>query len=161
MTEYNVKPTRWQYFFAGYRPVIIWMVTFLILCPLAVGLYYWPAVEQHGDWNHWLKFFGIELLGLLLGYFSAILVGWFVLGPLFYDRSLKNGEPFHEGDLVQILFGPYRDRIARVDKAWDAAPWAGGHQIQVALGEQARQDGSDVFESRQIVRISRSENVVK
>jgi hypothetical protein len=81
-----------------------------------------------------------------------------VLGPLFYDRSLKNGEPFHEGEMVHILTGPYRDRIARVDRAWDAAPWAGGHQIQVALGEQARQDGSDVFESRQIVRVASADH---
>ena len=128
----SVKPTRLQYFFAGNWPVIIWMVSFTILCPLAVGFGYWPIVDLYGDWNHWLVFLGVVLLAFPLGYFGAILVGWFVIGPLFYDRSVKNGEPFHEGDLVHILVGSHRDHVARVEKAWDAEPWAGGHRVRLA-----------------------------
>jgi amino acid permease len=149
-----MKPSRLQYWFAGSWPVILWLVGFTFGSALTFGWLYWPAVELYGDWDHWLVFLRVIFLALFLGNCAAILVGWFVLGPLYYDRSKKNGEPFHEGDMVHILTGPHCDRVARVDKAWDAAPWAGAHQIQVALGEKARQDGSDVFESRQIVRVS-------
>jgi hypothetical protein len=111
-------------------------------------------MEVFHSWGDGLAFFAIVGLALLLGYFAAILLGWFVLGPLYYDRSVQNGEPFHEGESVHILVGPYRGRIARVSKAWDVAPWAGAHRVQVDLGATEREQGQDVFRSYQVCRVA-------
>ena len=72
---------------------------------------------------------------------------------MYYDRSLKNGEPFHQGDMVQILIGPHRDRIVRVRDAFDIASWAGSHRILVDLGDEIKED-ENVFTSIQILRVA-------
>lgn len=36
------------------------------------------------------------------------------MGPLLHSRGIKNGAPFEIGDRVQILWGPYRGRLAMI-----------------------------------------------
>lgn len=74
---------------------------------------------------------------------------------MYYDRSLKNGEPFHSGDMVQILVGPHRDRVVRVIEAFDYAACAGAHCIRVDLGVEARKY-ENLFRSTQILKVSSS-----
>ena len=127
-----------------------------MFCAVAATRSYWLTLALFAHWSDILLFIGVVLLALLLGLFASLLVGWFVLGPLYYDRSIKNGEPFHEGDLVYILVGSNRNRIARVYKAVDIASWAGAHRVHVDLGEKERNARQDIFKSYQIFRISTS-----
>jgi hypothetical protein len=142
-----MKPSKTQYFFAADWPAKLWLASVPLLFAVWAGISYPPTLESFRDWPTALLFFGIVVLGLLLGFFLAILGGWFLLGPLYYNRSVENGEPFHEGDMVQILVGKYRDRVFRVSKAGDMAPWAGAHRIVVDLGEATRADKENVFKS--------------
>lgn len=51
-----------------------------------------------------------------------------------------NGSPFHEGDLVHVLVGPYRDRVGRIYEMWPSR-----NQVRVEIDEQAKKDVTDVF----------------
>jgi len=130
------------------------MASVPLLFALWAGFSYPPSLESLRDWSGAFLFFGILVLGLLFGFFLAIFAGWFLLGPLYYDRSVKNGEPFHEGDTVQILVGKHRDRVLRESKAGDIASWAGAHRIIVDLGETTHADKENIFKSYQLVRVS-------
>jgi hypothetical protein len=147
-----VKPSKLQYFFARDWPTKIWLVGVPFLFGLlALNSYPFTSV---GDLSGILLFIAILLLALVLGFFVSLAVGLFVLGPLYYDRSRKNGEPFHEGDMVQILVGSHRDKVVRVYRALDMASWAGAHRIWLDLGEEEKKSGKDVFKSYQIVRVA-------
>ena len=144
-----MKPSKLQYFFATERPMKIWLVG----VPLLFG---WMAVSSccPFDSSGILLSIGIILVSVILGFFVSIFAGWFVFGPLYYDRSRKNGEPFHEGDMVQILVGQHRDQVVRVYRALDIASYAGAHRVYVDLGEEAKKSGRDIFKSYQIVRVA-------
>ena len=148
-----MKASKLQYFFAGDWPSKIWLCGVPLICAIVTFISLHPTSAYFGNWTGALIFAGIMCLALILGYFVSILSGIFLLGPLYYNRSLKNGEPFHEGDVVQILVGPHRDQIAKVYKAWDIASWAGAHRVQVDLGENEKSKGRDIFKSYQIFRI--------
>lgn len=128
----------------------MWVVGIPLLFGVVAAIRCDPTLDPSGIFLS----IGIVLLAMVLGYFASILVGWFVLGPLYYGRSRKNGEPFREGDMVQILVGPHRDRVARVYRALDIASWAGAHRVYVELGEDEKAAGRDVFKSYEIVRVA-------
>ena len=86
------------------------------------------------------------ILGLLLGYFGAALIGWPILGTMYYERELKNGGPFEVGNAVQILAGPHKGRITRVYSTWQ------GNSVRVELGEEAKKTYKDVFSPTQLLR---------
>lgn len=148
-----MKPSRIHYFVAKEWPSKIWLTAFSLGFALWAASSCWSLLVSPTRWTDPLIFFGCSLLAALLGYFVSILVGWPILGPMYYDRSLKNGEPFRPGEMVHILVGPYRDRIVRVTKAYDRGSYAGAHRICVDLGCEAK-GGEDVFESIQILRVS-------
>jgi hypothetical protein len=100
-----------------------------------------------------LRYLGTILLGLLFGYCSSIPVGIFVLGPFYYFRSQKNGEPFHEGEWIQILIRKHRDQIARVREVYDLG-YAGGHLVRVNLGDEKDAVSINLFHSWQIIRVT-------
>ena len=100
-----------QYFFARDWPLKIWLTVFPLLCGAAVVRACEPTPTLLREWRAILWLVGAVLLALPIGWFSAILVGVLVLGPLYYDRGLKNGAPFCPGDRVRILIGPRCDRI--------------------------------------------------
>ena len=146
-----MKASGIHYFFARKWPIKIWMIAFPSAASVLAGSSCWTLLVSPVNWKDPLVFLGLVLLAALLGYFVGILVGWPVIGPMYYDRSLENGEPFRSGDMVQILIGPHRDRIVRVIEGFDYAPYAGGHRIRVDLGADIR---DNVFESCEILRIS-------
>jgi hypothetical protein len=147
-----VKPSKLQYFFGQDWPTKIWIMVIPLLCAFAAAFSCQPTLALFSHWSDILMFVGVILLALLLGFFVSILLGLFVLGPLYYDRSIKNGEPFHEGDIVYILAGPHRGRIGRVYKVWDIASWAGAHRVRVELDEKGTNSGQDIFKSYQVFR---------
>ncbi len=103
------------------------------------------------DWYNLLHFIFIILITLLIGIFFSILIGWFVLGPLYYNRCLKNGGPFHEGDIVQIIAGRYRDRILRVYSSWQ------GDSVRVMLGQNEKDKFQDIFSPTELIRVNDTE----
>jgi hypothetical protein len=146
-----MKASGIHYFFAGKWPIKIWMVVFPLVAGTWAGSSCWTLLVSPANWKAPLVFLGLVLLASLLGYFVGILVGWPVIGLLYYDRSLKNGEPFKRGDTVQILVGQHRDRIVPVIEAFDYAPYAGGHRIRVDLGPDVK---DNVFGSSEILRLA-------
>ena len=108
-------------------------------------------------WTDPLLFFGCTALAAVLGYFVGILAGFFCLGPLYYNRSIMNGEPFKQGDMVQILVGPFKDRVVRVLSTFDIGSYAGAHRIRVDLGTETKDD-ENMFTSIQILRVSDERN---
>ena len=117
----------------------------------------WPLISTPGRWTDPLIFVISLFLFLALGWFGGILIGWPIMGPLYYGRSLKNGEPFKKGDSVHILVGSHRDRVVRVRDAIDVQAYAGGHRVFVDLGETAKENQEDVFKSHQVLRVSQAE----
>ncbi|HEY4760490.1 MAG TPA: KOW motif-containing protein, partial [Thermoguttaceae bacterium] len=81
----------------------------------------------------------------------ALLCGWFILSPIYYDRGLKNGAPFREGDMVRILVGPHRDRIVKVYAMWQ------GNTVRVELGDKEKREFKDIFSPAQLLREENAE----
>lgn len=142
-----MTPSRAQYFFA--RPWLsnAWLIAVPLVCIVIAVRAAGTISETFSEWSLLLPFFGVVSLAAFLGYFLALLLGWFVFGPLYYARGLKNGAPFHEGDLVRVLVGPHRDRVVRVYEVWESRD-----EVRVELGEQERKDVTDVFSPYQICR---------
>lgn len=141
-----MKASRAHYFFAQEWPAKIWLAAFALLSAVITASQCWGILGV--SWASSLIFVGLVLLGALLGYFVGFLVGWPILGPIYYGRGLMNGEPFHPGEMVQILVGPHRDRIVQVMETYDHG-YAGGHLVRVDLGT----DEDNFFRSIQILRM--------
>jgi hypothetical protein len=149
-----MKPSKVHYFFAEEKPVKLWMRNGQLVGVFLSARACHPTLELFGEWSGSLRFIAVLVLGWLLGHCAACLIGWFVLGPLYFDRSCDNGEPFQQGDLVHILVGPHRDRVVPVRKAWNIGDYAGGHRVSVDLDE-VWTDGEEVFPSYQVLLVAR------
>jgi hypothetical protein len=110
--------------------------------------YQYPRIllEPLASWRDAVWFAWFVLLALFLGFTLAIFPGWFIIGPLFYDREMKNGGPFKVEDTVRILSGPQKGRISRVYATWQ------GNLLRVELDEKATEDFSDVFSPMELLR---------
>ncbi|QEG33595.1 hypothetical protein [Bythopirellula goksoeyrii] len=150
------KPSPIHYFVANEWPSKLWLMVIPLGFVLWVVRSCWPLLLRPSGWPDPLLFIGCCLLAALLGYFVGILIGWPILGPFYYSRSLKNGEPFQQGEMVHVLVGPFRDRVVRVLDSFDIAPWAGAHRIRVDLGTETKDD-ENIFSSIQILRVSNSQ----
>jgi uncharacterized protein (DUF58 family) len=144
-----VKPTRMQAFFAGNGPVKIW---FTIL-PLWIA---WAELSRLDLSVELLKNFstgaaaaGAVLAAWVLGFFTAFLLAWFFLGPVYRHRGRVNGAPYKAGDEVQVLVDPHRGRIAVVYEVW-----ADRGQVRVDLGESEKRALKDIFTNTQVLRRS-------
>ncbi len=153
----DMKPSRLHYFVAGDWPSKIWTTVFSVGFACFAASSCWQLLILPTRWTDLLFVFGYLVIFALLGYLVSILVGWPILGPMYYDRSVKNGEPFQTGDTVQVLVGPHRDRIVRVVKVFDIAAWAGAHRIEVDLGADGNQDDI-VFRATQVLRVESAQH---
>jgi len=143
-----VKPTRAQYFYAANWPARIWLVAVCLLSA-AVALLASGPITPLLETTSGLKLLaGVLGLSLLLGYCVAILLGWYVLGPFYRARAIRNGAPFQPGDLVQVLSGRHRGRIARVYAEWQ------GECVRVDLGEEEKRRLRDIFSQIELLRES-------
>jgi hypothetical protein len=100
-----------------------------------------------GHWRNAAEFAGALVLAWLVGRFVAILVGWFILGPLYFGQALRNGAPFRVGESVRLLAGSHTGRVVRI---YDV--WAERSQVRVELGELARNRVEDVFSHVEVCR---------
>jgi len=140
-----------QCFYAKNWPMKIWFTAVPSLFLIFAIYVCEPTTALFNDWRNLLHFIILILITLLIGFFSSILMGWFVLGPLYYGRCLKNGGPFHEGDIVQIIAGRYRDRIVRVYSSWQ------GDSVRVMLGQNEKDKFQDIFSPTELIRVNDTE----
>ena len=123
-----------QYFFAQQWLWTSFSVGFPLVCSLTAGSLAYPRLIP-------------TALGLVVGSIFGVLLSMFIAGPLHMARAEKNGAPFRDGDMVHILAGRYRDRVARVYEVWESR-----NQVKVSLGEEARFMGKDIFSFTQVCR---------
>jgi len=141
-----MTPSRAHYFFAKHWPVRLWMAAIGLASGLAALLACAPGAEVLKDWAAFRAIALVVAMAMFLGWCVAILAGWFVLGPIYYDRAVKNGAPFQVGDRVRVLVGPYRDRVSRVYALWQA------NTVRVELGEREKEKLRDIFSPNQLLR---------
>ena len=144
-----IPPTFWQRAIASDWLPRIWMLA----CPLAFTAWTVRSIGPlgHAFSNVWsgVLFVVVILLSALLGFMAAIPTGWLVLGPILMAHGERNGGPFVPGDLVQIVSGAYRNRVALVYSPWQ-------HEtVRVDLGEEAKKQYKDVFSAYQLLRAER------
>lgn len=84
------KPQKLHYFFASGLPTRIWSNSISLIFGF-IGAY------SSCFTCDFIPFILLTTMWMILGWFIAILSGWFILGPIYYDRSRQNGEPFHVG----------------------------------------------------------------
>jgi hypothetical protein len=83
----------------------------------------------------------------VLGFLVAVVAAAILLPPLYRLRGVKNGAPYAVGDEVLILAGPHRGQVARVYQVW--SEWQG---VRVELGDQERDQVTDVFSYVEVCR---------
>jgi hypothetical protein len=141
-----MKPTRAQLFFASPWPGRIWFTAIPLMVAAAVVVACADFLHPLSAWWDFVRFSWFVLLALLLGFFLAMFPGWLIIGPLFYDRELKNGGLFKVGDRVQILSHPHRGRVSRVYSTWQ------GNTLRVELSAKEKEGCKDVFSPAQLLR---------
>lgn len=135
-----------HYFYAHDWPMKLWFIGIPLLFPLGVIFICKPTLALFSEWRYMLHF-GIALIvSIPLGFFVGLIIGWPVLGSLYHDRCLKNGGPFHEGDIVRILVGPHKGRVVRVYSTWR---W---DTVRVELGDSEKETSRDIFSQTQLLR---------
>ena len=128
-------PTRYEFFYASPWPTRLWyggISSLLMLISVSVG---WAGPWPWTDSGKPLVFFYVIGLSWALGVLLAAFPGGLVMGPLLHSLGIHNGGPFEVGDQVQILWGPYRGRLATVV---DVAHH-GGIGVEVQGDDQIRQ----------------------
>ena len=143
-----MKPNRTQYVLAQSPSICICAGALALAVFVGWKLLQSPASLFDISFLFW---FVVEILiSLALG---VLLSGLFISPFVCTLAGKLNGSPFQVGDLVQILTGEHRDRIARVYDVWDER-----RQLRIELGEQECKDVTDVFDYFQICRVQDSES---
>lgn len=143
-----MKPTRIQYFFAQDWPLKIWLTLSVLVFSVAAVRAGDLSLVTLKNWQLLLSLIWNFFIWALLGFFVGLLSGSVLLPPLYRYRAIKNGGPFKQGDIVQILVGSYRGQIARIYSSWQ------GDSVRVELGEQAKEGFNDVFAQTQLLRVT-------
>lgn len=148
-----MQPTRLQYFVAENWPARIWIVVVPGLITLAFIFRCWLVFSHPFDGWNLLHALIIVILAWLVGFFTAIVSGWCVLGPYYFHRSEINGAPFQIGDRVRILAGPYRDQIREIYEIWTSR-----NQVRLNLGAEAKDQFTDIYGYIAVCRCSDKPN---
>lgn len=143
-----MKPTRTQCFFASAWPERIWFAVVPMSLACWVCIDYISLLYPFSSLWDFLYLVWLIVLSLLLGLVLAIFPGGLAVGSLYHARELKNGGPFAEGDVVQILCGPHKGRISKVYSKWQ------GNTLRVELGDKEADDFKDIFSPVQLLRES-------
>jgi hypothetical protein len=143
-----MQPPRLQYVLAHTFGIVTGTSALLVAALFTKLL--WSQLVSPGTIT-WLVF--VQLIALMLGWVLGLLV-LAMFGPLVLRFILRiKGGPFQSGEWVYILSGSHRDRIVRIYQLWDERG-----QVRVDLGEQAKQDFTDVFSCLAICRASEPEH---
>jgi len=103
------------------------------------------------DW--WMMIWMLAALipASLLGYLVGMMLCWVWLRPI---CCRYNSGPLKEGDRVMILVGPLKGTVAEV---YEMTKGQGGWDLaRVAIGQEGRKKGSDIFNEYSLLKISTS-----
>jgi len=142
-----VKPSFVQYLFAKNWPAKIYISVAALSSVWAVFALCQPVGEMFTNWQTAVIFVVSIIAAPVLGFCVALGFGYLILRPIYYFRAKLNGAPFHVGDRVRILVGPYRDRVAEI-----YAVWSERGQVGVEPGEPRIAEGGEVYQFTQICR---------
>ena len=90
----DMKLTLMQKIFAHDWPMKIWFTVVPLFFTVGIVSMCEPSWALMTNWKSLLGLTAVIVLSLILGFFASLLVGWPILGSLYYDRELKNGGPF-------------------------------------------------------------------
>ena len=90
------------------------------------------------------EMFGLVVAGAAMG----AMISWISLKIFRHIRVWINGGPFHRGELVQVIAGPYAGRIAAVYDEWPSVD-----KVRIDLGESEWKERKDVFPNIQLCRV--------
>ena len=116
---------------------------------ILTGPFLLDAPKWPGMWITLAIYSSSALLGLMAMFASPV---------IFSIISKANGAPFRQGDMVRILIGPHKDRVARVYDVWQSR-----HQVRVWFDdkEAKREAFDDVFFETEVFRESHPEELQK
>jgi hypothetical protein len=140
-----MRPTLAQRFFASPWPPCLWFILVPIL--FAAALLADTRTTDFTSWRALLPTIGLAIGALIAGLLIAAVTGWWILGPLYYSRALKNGGPFVPGDTVYIISGPHKGTITGIYSTWQ------GDTIRADLGPQAKDKFKDIFSAADLLRV--------
>lgn len=143
-----LKPTRWQRLIASNVLLLGWAYLLVPIVTVVFSLYSVGTLHfAFSDlWSVGLMS-GIVVLSYLIGAGIGTMTVFVVFGPILYHQGFLNGGPFQEGDVVQVIGGPHRDRVGRIYSGWQHETW------RVDLGEEAEESYSDIFADYQLLRV--------
>ena len=140
-----MKPSPMQYIFASDWPakcyLLLLAVISVLISSFALGRGSLPPISVLRDWHFVL----LTLFASMSVFFGLLRTTSFVFNPIYDWRAKLNGAPFNVGDCVHILVGPYRGRVAKVYSVER-------RKIRVELGEQSKNNSTDVFSFIQVYR---------
>ena len=142
MNEAKWKPSKLQYLLArGYvRSTCTTATIVAAVAARQIG----PSLAAMRDVSFLFYYVAAIVLIWPLGWF----LGAFCVWPFVMALTNKlNGAPFQNGDLIHILVGPHRDRVAHIYDVWPTR-----NQARVELGEKEKKAVTDVFDYTDICR---------
>ena len=131
----NVLPVCWAYL------LVPAFTVFFALCAVGSLRFAFSDLSSAG------ALVVVVVLSYLIGAGIGSISVFFIFGPILYDQGLQNGGPFQDGDLVQVISGPHRDRVGRIYSGWQHDT----HRVE--LGEDAERNYSDIFADYQLLRV--------
>jgi hypothetical protein len=141
-----------QRFFAEDGPGWRWMTVVPFAGPIVVAWHIGPLPLLQGTGEDLAWFVWALLLAWGLGRWSALVLGYPLLGAAYFARGVANGAPYEKADLVQILAGPHEGRVASIYDIWPSRS-----EVRVGLGDWERDQFEDVFGYCQVCRPDRFE----
>jgi hypothetical protein len=95
-------------------------------------------------WNLGEKWYGALAVCVLI----VLVLSRYFFKIFRHIRVWINGGPFHRGELVQVIAGPYAGRIAAVYEEWPSR-----NEVRIDLGESEWKERKDVFSHVQLCRV--------
>lgn len=142
-----MRPTGRHYFYARNWPARLWAGTGLVLGLAGGGAVAFLSIDPAAPlwWTMLRGAFDVAVC-VALGWAVALVVGFPVIGPLYFSRYAAHGAPFRPGDWVEVLVGPHQGKVVRVRTAWQH------DDVRVDLGTAAAERFEDVFGPLALIR---------
>ena len=105
-----------------------------------------PTFSMFREWQYVLLFLLAMIVAPVLLFLVGVLIGFPIIGSIYYARELANGGPFKVGDRVYIIAGRHKGKVARVYSMWQ------GGTVRLELGDEAKETFKDIFGGNELLR---------